>query len=71
MDVSLAVLEPGEASFSVIDRGQLGLTPASGPALRGRPRLVVSIPLDGQVRGRANCPDFFVVATDEWFGHRR
>ena len=30
MDVSLAVLEPGQGSLTVLERGRPGLTPASG-----------------------------------------
>ncbi len=77
MDVSLAVVEPVEASSTVTERGQPGLTPASGPAVGGRGRRcrhpsvghVRSVSLSGLL-GACQLSGLRVVATAARLGHR-
>jgi hypothetical protein len=78
MDVPLAVVEPGEVSSTVTDRGQPSLTPASGPAVVGRGRrcrhpsvaTLGACPLFGLLRA-CQLSGLRVAATAARLGHRR
>jgi hypothetical protein len=78
MDVPLAVLEPGEASFTIIERGQPGLKPTFGPAVGGpaggggifRMATFGACQLSGLL-GAYQLSGLLVVATAARLGHRR